>query len=188
MRILTAGLLGGVVVFLWGAVSHMLLPIGSMGIHGGTPHEAVLQALHDNTPHGEGIYMLPSLSEEQFGDQAAMQAMQSVWRSNPYAFIVYQPQGDAHSDMGDELGREFATNLVSAWLAAWLLASAPFSFRRRLAMATALGVFGWLIVSVPYWNWYRFPLDFTVGALLQHGIGWLLAGAVMAWWLGRKPA
>jgi hypothetical protein len=38
---------------------------------------------------------------------------------------------------------------------------------------------------LPYWNWYRFPLDFTLAALAEQLIGWLLAGAAMAWWLGR---
>ena len=31
-RILIAGLVGGVIVFVWGAFSHMVLPIGEMGL------------------------------------------------------------------------------------------------------------------------------------------------------------
>ena len=55
-----------------------------------------------------------------------------------------------------------------------------------LFIATALGLFSWLTLSVPYWNWYRFPLDFTMGSLLEQVRGWMLAGIAMAWWLGRR--
>ena len=39
-RILIGGLVGGIVLFFWGFVSHMLLPIGEMG----------LQSLAQKTP------------------------------------------------------------------------------------------------------------------------------------------
>jgi hypothetical protein len=32
IRIILAAIVGGVVVFIWGAVAHMILPIGDMGI------------------------------------------------------------------------------------------------------------------------------------------------------------
>ena len=36
MRIYIAGLIGGIVLFVWGAVSHMVLPVGEMGIQQAT--------------------------------------------------------------------------------------------------------------------------------------------------------
>ena len=63
-----------------------------------------------------------------------------------------------------------------------------FGFSRRVVLSIAIDLFAWLQVSVPYWNWYRFPADFTVGNLLEVVLGWALAGAAMAWWLGRRPA
>ncbi len=185
MRVLIAGLLGGIVVFFWGFIAHTVLPIGEFGVKLGTPHEAVLAALKANTD-GEGIYILPSLPNEQMNDSEAMKAMAPTWAENPYALIVYQPQGQDMGDMAAELPTEFVTNVLSAWLVAWMLAAGAFGFGRRLLMSTGLGVFAWLAISVPQWNWYRFPLDFTLSALVQHGVGWFLAGLVMAWWLGRK--
>ena len=55
-----------------------------------------------------------------------------------------------------------------------------------MAGATAIGVFGWLANIVPQWNWYRFPADFAFGNLIDEGVGWLLAGVAIAWWLGRR--
>ena len=59
------------------------------------------------------------------------------------------------------------------------------SLGRRVLVGAAAGLFAWLAVSVPYWNWYMFPGDFTFGALLEQVIGWTLAAAAAAWWLGR---
>jgi len=70
-------------------------------------------------------------------------------------------------------------------LAAWVMAQAATSFGTRVLMGTAMGVVAWLSVSVPYWNWYRFPMDFTIGALLDSGLGLAIASMPMAWWLGR---
>ena len=49
-------------------------------------------------------------------------------------------------------------------------------------------LFGWVTINVPQWNWYRFPLDFTLANLATEAVGWLLAGFAIAWWLGRRTA
>jgi hypothetical protein len=59
-------------------------------------------------------------------------------------------------------------------------------FQKRVMAAGALGLFAWLTISVPYWNWYMFPVSFTFGALIEQVVGWVLAGAAIAWWLGRR--
>jgi hypothetical protein len=38
---------------------------------------------------------------------------------------------------------------------------------------------------VPFRNWYRFPIAFTFGTLLEQASGWALAAAAMGWSLGR---
>jgi hypothetical protein len=43
-----------------------------------------------------------------------------------------------------------------------------------------MGLFGFLSILVSYWNWYGFPTDFTIGAVLDEVIGWFLAGLVLA--------
>ena len=87
--------------------------------------------------------------------------------------------------MGPLLGKQFVTDFLSALLAAWVLALGAFGFGKRVLISAELGLFAWLVVSVPYWNWYLFPLDYTLGLLGKYVLGWALSGAVMAWWLGR---
>ncbi|MDE1895422.1 MAG: hypothetical protein KGH90_13965, partial [Xanthomonadaceae bacterium] len=104
---------------------------------------------------------------------------------SPYALVVYQPHGTDMMQMGPQIGRQWASDTLSALALAFVMGLAVLSFRRRLAVAAAAAVFAWLSTLLPYWNWYRFPLDFTLAALAEQLLGWLIAGAAMAWWIGR---
>ena len=185
MRTLIAGLLGGIVFFIWGAVAHTALPIGEMGVERPRVEEPILAALRDNLP-GEGVYLIPGLAADKMSDPVAVKAYSEKAKANPYAFVVYQPQGRDGMDMSGNLLKQFVGDVLSALLVAFVLALGAFGFGKRVLVATALGLFSWLTVSVPYWNWYRFPLEFTLGSLIEQVAGWFLAGMAMAWWLGRK--
>lgn len=185
MRIVVAGIIGGLVMFLWSAVAHMALPIGEAGLKVPTQQEAVLDAIGQSAA-GEGVYMYPSIDPAKMGDAAAMQAFGERSRGKAFAFVVYQPGGNpVMQDMTPNLLRQLVTDYFAALVAAWILALGAWSFTRRVLVAGALGLFAWLALSLPYWNWYMFPLDFTLGTLVEQVVGWLLAGAAMAWWLGR---
>ncbi len=185
MRIVIAGLVGGLVMFLWGAVSHMLVPIGEMGMQVPTQQASAIAALGAST-QGPGVYMYPSPPKDDWKDEAKMAAFAESARGQPYAFVVYQPGGNPVNDsMAPSLLRQWGSDTLAALVAAWILALGAFGFGKRVLIAAALGSFAWLAISVPQWNWYQFPLDFTVGSLLGQVIGWTASGAAMAWWLGR---
>ncbi|NUO74625.1 MAG: hypothetical protein HOQ32_01285 [Lysobacter sp.] len=186
MRIAITGLIGAIVMFIWGAVAHMALPIGEMGIKLPAQQDAVLNALSQSAA-GEGVYMYPSMAPEKWGDEAFRNGFIAENKDKAYAFVIYQPGGNpAIASMGPNLGKQFVSCLLGALLAAWVMALAARSFGRRVMIAGAMALFAWFALSVPYWNWYLYPIDFTLGALLEQVIGWLLAGSAMAWWLGRK--
>lgn len=184
MRVFVAGLIGGIVFFIWGAVAHMALPIGEMGMKSASAEDPVIAALRDNLP-GEGVYMVPGLAPEKMSDEAAVKAYSEKAKANPYAFIVYQPVGRDGMNMGPQLGIQAATDILSAMILAWVLSLAPMAFGKRVVASAALGLFSWLTVSAPWWNWYRFTTDFTLGNLIEQVVGWLIAGVAIAWWLGR---
>lgn len=186
MRILIAGIIGGILMFIWNAVAHMALPLGEMGFKVGAGQEAAIAAVQATASSGEGIYMLPGMSPEEWKDEAARTAFIEKYKSSPYAFVVYAPGNSGIVDMTPNLIKQFVTDTLAAIVAAWVLALGAFGFGKRVAIAAAFAVFAWLVISVPYWNWYQFPMAFTVSTLIMQLVGWLLAGAGMAWWLGRK--
>ena len=185
MRTFVAALIGGIVFFVWGALSHMVLHLGDTGMHYGTPYQATLAALQQDGAQG-GVFFLPSTPQDKMSDAAAQKALAEEAAGMGYAFVVYAPNGNpASTAMGPILGLQFATDFLSAFIVAHILGLVALPFARRVAIAMGLGVFAWLVVSVPYWNWYLFPLDYTLGLLGKYAIGWTLAGAAIAWWLGR---
>ncbi|MHA6203732.1 hypothetical protein ACXU4B_04815 [Dyella soli] len=185
MRVLVAALMGGIVMFLWGAIAHMALGLGDPGIRLPAHEDAVLSTLHEGLGDKAGVYILPSIDPAKMRDKEVMAAYATKSKASPYAWVVYMPQGDDLSDMSRQLPRQWASDTLSALALAFVMGLAAFSFMTRLGIALAAALFAWLSTLVPYWNWYRFPTDLTVAALIEQVIGWLLAGVVMAWWLGR---
>lgn len=184
MRIVSAALLGGIVLFCWGFVANMLLPLGMMGHERPVAEDPVLEAIAANMSR-EGVYMLPGLTPEEYADEAARAAYAGKSAANPYAFVIFQPQGRSGLDMGRELAFQFASTVVASGLLAWVLVLGAWTFGRRVAVATVMGGFAWLVVAFPWWNWYRFPTEFILGSLIQQLAGWFLAGLAIAWVLGR---
>jgi len=185
MRVLVAALMGGIVMFIWGAVAHMALGLGDVGMRQPVAEDAVLGSLRPGLGEQAGVFVLPSVDPAKMHDKTVMEAYSTKAKASPYALVVYMPQGDDLSDMSGTLPRQWASDTLSALALAFLMGLAAFSFMTRLSIALAAAVFAWLSTLVPYWNWYRFPTNFTLAALIEQVIGWLLAGAVMAWWLGR---
>lgn len=186
-RTVVAGIVAGIVVFLWGAVAHMLLPIGMMGLEVApqAQQQAALGSLRDNLGK-EGWYMLPMLEKEKWEDKAAMETFGKDMSTKPFAWVVYQPTGvDTYSGMGPMLGKQFLSVSLCGLLAAFVAVRTAASFGTRVMVVTAFGLFAWLAVSVPYWNWYRFPAAFTAGSFLEQVIGWLLGGLAIAFVLRR---
>ena len=191
MRVLVASLIGGIVMFLWGVGAHMVLGLGDIGLRQPTNENVAMSGLQEGLGGQAGVYVLPSLDPKQMKDPAVTRAYSIKAVRSPYAWVIYQPRGTDMLQMGPQIGRQWASDTLAALALAFVMGLAVLSFRQRLAVAAAAAVFAWLSSLLPYWNWYRFPLDFTLAALAEQLIGWLLAGAVMAWWLGRcerKPA
>ncbi|MEI7038215.1 hypothetical protein [Fulvimonas yonginensis] len=186
MRILIAALIGGIVMFVWGAVAHMALGLGNPGIHPPAHEDMVLSSLHEGLGTEPGVYILPWLGPDAMHDEAAVRAYGAKAGASPYAWVVYLPQGEDMTHMGRPLGTQWLSDTLAALVLAVLMCVPGLGFRRRLLLAGAMAVFAWLSTMVPYWNWYRFPASFTVAAGAEQLVGWLLAGMAMAWWIGRR--
>ena len=59
MKILLAGILGGIVMFIWTSIAHMFLPLGEAGISEIPNESAVLSAMQSNIDEQTGLYIFP---------------------------------------------------------------------------------------------------------------------------------
>jgi hypothetical protein len=178
LRILVGGIVAGVVIFFWGFVSHMLLPLGEMGLQS-IANEGDLSAAIKKDVHEPGLYFVPGRDMSKSQSQEEMDAHAAKIAKGPYGFMVIYPNGRDVS-MSKRLPIELGTNVVCALLAAILVSLVRPGFVVRVASVTLVGILASIMTLVPYWNWYGFPDDFTLAQFVEHTAGWLLAGFVLA--------
>ena len=183
LRIILAGIVGGIIVFAWGAISHMALPVGEMGINN-LPGEATLMPAMKDSITQPGFYMFPGMPKNP--TEADTNAWMEKYKSGPAGVLIYRPVGGEVMSP-KQLGTEFASNLAAALIAAFILSCVGRGVGRSTAIGFGLGVFAWLSIDVSYWNWYGFPFEMIMGSLIDQGIGWMAAGVAMGLGLGKRP-
>ena len=173
-RVIVSGILGGIALFVWGVLSHMVLPGGYVGIQA-LPNEQAVLSVVQTSIHEPGLYVFPG--------SAAMNEIQKKAASGPiHGMLVF------HSGVGGltagRLVNGFILNLVQGWLAAlllsWAWAAVARSYTSRVAFVTLVGIFGLLTMNIEYWNWMGFPADYTLAHIVNRSIGFLVVGLVVA--------
>ncbi len=178
VRIVVGGVVGGVVLFFWGFVSHMLLPLGEMGLKSIQGEDDVAASIRKDVRE-PGLYMLPGWDMSRSQSEEEMEAHMAKVAKGPYGFMVLYPGGREFS-MGKRLSIELLTNVVCALLAAIVASQLRPGWLVRVGCVTLFGVLGSIATLVPYWNWYGYPTDFTLAQIADHIVGWLLVGVVLA--------
>ena len=191
MKILLAGVLGGIVMFIWTSIAHMFLPLGQVGIREIPNEAAVLDAMKSNIGENRGLYIFPgaglgpNATREQ--KQEAMKHMNEKLATNPSGIFMYYPPGRAFS-LGKSLGIEFATELLESILVVFLLAQTRIdNFIGRVGFVFIAGILAAIATNVSYWNWYGFPKRYTAAYIFIQIIGFLCVGLVAGLVLRKSP-
>jgi hypothetical protein len=157
-RILIAGLVAGLVLFLWESLAHVVLPLGEAGVKGLPNEAAVLASLKDNIKE-PGFYFFPAGGMDQPGltreqRQKAFENQAKMMRAGPSGIMIVHPEGLAGL-IWSNLLTQFAADVIVMMLAAFLLSRATIlaDFGARVGFVAILGLFPTLQVDVPQWNW-----------------------------------
>lgn len=178
MRVILAGIVGGFLLFFWGAFSHMVLPIGEIGVKS-MPNEApVMAAMKSNIPE-PGLYFYPGLEGGHSANEAEQAAWTEKYKAGPNGILIYHPTG------GDPMPpsmllTELLSNILACIAAAFVISMTAWTFLGRILAAGIFGLVAWLSVDASYWNWYGFPTDYFFAQAGDQVIGWLLAGVGIA--------
>lgn len=183
-RIFLAGLLGAAAMFVWMSISHMVLPLGTVGIKE-LPNEApALSALYSSAGTSDGLYMFPGMglgpnpTMEQ--TRAAMPAYQEKMKANPSGILIYHAPGRVDA-MGPMLAIEFGKELGMTLLAAALLAMTRLeSYGAKVGFFAVVGIIACMNTNVSYWNWYGFPTNYTGAYMFTEFMGFVAAGLAAA--------
>ena len=189
MKILLAGIFGGIVMFIWTSIAHMALPLGEAGL-GEIPNEsAVLSAMQSNIGDQTGLYIFPGpglgKNATRKEKQEAMKHIGEKIATNPSGILMYHPPGRPLV-LGKLLGIEFVTELLEAILVVFLLAQTRIaSFAGRVGFVLVAGILAAIATNVSYWNWYGFPCVYTASYMFIQIVGFFLVGIVAAFMLRK---
>jgi hypothetical protein len=190
MRILVAGILGGIAMFIWTSIAHTALPLGQAGVNEIPNESAVLGAMKTSMGDKAGLYIFPGLgiSKEATREEktAAMKQMQQRLDANPSGILIYHPPGRQFA-FGKSLAVEFSTEVLQAILVIWLLAQTGISgLGGRIGFVLTAGILAAITTNISYWNWYGFPGAYTASYMLIELVGFLLVGVVAGLMLRRR--
>src|SRR6476620_12128351 len=184
MKILLAGVIGGIVMFIWTSIAHMALPLGEAGINEIPNESAVLGAMQSSIGERTGLYIFPGLGVGKNATRAekseAMKQMQQKMAANPSGILMYHPPGRPFA-FGKSLAVEFNTEVLQAILVIWLLAQTRIgSFGGRVGFVLIAGFLAAITTNISYWNWYGFPGVYTLAYICTVTMGFVFAGLVAA--------
>jgi hypothetical protein len=188
-RILVAGILGGLVMFIWSFVAHELLPIGELGVKIMPNEDAVTSAIQTNLGDSPGFYIFPSggLTPDATKEQktAATKKMEEQMETNAFGVLIYRPK--RVFNFPKRLGIEFVTEVIESILAVFLLTRTRIAaFGGRVGFILITGILASITTNVPYMNWFGFPKIYELGLMTTQIVGFLLMGIVAALVIGRR--
>ncbi len=169
-KLLLGAVLGGLVAFVWGAVSHMALGFTESSIMTLQEEDAAAQALMQHAPQS-GVYMYPHGGSEE-------EAMKKM-ATGPIVFIAVRREG-MPSIVGPMIAQmliEMLGALVFTWL---LLRTTGLSYLASAGFVALAALGGTIVSALPMWNWYGLSFSFVGWDLLDSAIGGFLSGLVIA--------
>jgi len=189
-RVLLAGVLGGIAMFLWSGIAHMATSLGMVGVSEIPNEQSVLSAMQAQLGSASGLYIYPGMglganaTREQ--QQAAMRQYDQKLAVNPSGLLIYHPPG-VKALTGAQLGTEFVTELIEALFLAFLLAQANLrGFGGKLGFVIVAALMAVITTNIPYWNWYGFPMAYTANYMMTQIVAYLVAGVVAIGVLGKS--
>ncbi|MGO4884994.1 MAG: hypothetical protein ACLP59_29870 [Bryobacteraceae bacterium] len=183
-RVLLAGLLGGIAMYVWTAIAHMILPLGEAGIQEIPNEQAVLAVMRSSLGRTAGLYLFPGMGlgpdATRQQKQAAMNQYAQKLATNPSGILMYNPPG-AQALAPRQFIAEFVKELIESLLAVFLLARTRLaSYGSRLGFIVVLGIVASIGTNISYWNWYGFPLAYTAAYVATELVGFACVGLIAA--------
>lgn len=168
-KLIKGGTIGGLILFIWSAVSWMFIPWHMATMHTFTNPAIVSQAITSNAATS-GIYFLPAMG----GTESA-----AVSANSPMVFAAVSLTGMA--SMTTAMVTALVLQIVLAFLVMWLLSKTrEMSYGNKLWFILVFAFTASIFANLPYWNWFGFSASYTLVMIADALVGWLLAGLAMA--------
>lgn len=178
-RPLTGILLGAFVWFIWGAVSWTVLPWHAKTVKH-LPEEQLITDTLKTVITEPGFYVFPhGTNPDGTVDQ---KSWAEKYRRGPVGNLIFSPVGS--EPMGFS---HFLFGFMGAMFVACATMFILYMSRGRINavlprafVVMIVGVIVAFSAHFPYWNWFNFPLDFTLVSMADSLISFLLLGLTQA--------
>ena len=186
MKTLVLGtVLGGLVSFVWGAISWSVMAWHHKTFKAFKDEEAVARVLLDNAPM-DAVYGLPAPPVRRPGmtkqdEAAADAAVVERMRTGPLALVVFERSG--YASIKGKLVGALLIGMVSSLLFTLLLQqfAAGHSYLARVMFVTLGALAGAILCRVTDWNWHGYSTPYAAVAVADVAVGWFLVGLALAW-------
>lgn len=193
-NIVTAALVGGAIIWIWGFIAWVVLPLHQSTLRPIPDEETIVSSLAASA-QGKGVYQFPAMPREVPGMSpeafdAEMERYMEKYRSGPVGLIFYDPSGK-EAFMLPQMITGLLIFILAAGMVAWFLSrstAAAGGYLSRVVYCGMIGVFIAVGTHLSEWNWLGFPGDWTTAQMIDSIIAWLLAGAGIAAVMKPKPA
>jgi hypothetical protein len=176
---LKAAVIGGLIVFLWGVISWMVLPWHEKCFKKFADESDVAEAISDNAKEA-GVYVLPNtFAYRSDTSQKEMHKGMQMMEKGPFMFAVVHPKG-----MGKMSAKPFILSYIIAFLGAYIAISLfmhakGLNFNQKVGFFALFGLGVAVLAELPLWNWWGVPFGYALVHMLDHVIAWSLAGLVI---------
>lgn len=165
------GVLGGALVFIWGAVSWMVLPWHDATLNRFTNEDVVSVTLDAYAPD-TGVYMLAPGMDEEGKPIADVEPGRVVFAA------IQKPM----PSMNPAMLKGLVSSILAAILVTWLVLKAGLpGYGQRVLCVVIFAAAASLAGIVPNWIWWGFGADYTLVSVADMLISWGLAGLAIAW-------
>src|ERR1700677_4337030 len=116
MRVLIAGILGAIAMFVWMSIAHIATPLATTGFSQIPNEGPVLSAMRNSMGNTQGLYFYPWTDMK---GPKAMEKQAEVFKTKPHGILIYNPPGSPGmmpSMMFEEFVKEAVLSLIAAFL------------------------------------------------------------------------
>jgi hypothetical protein len=180
-----AAIIGGLVVFIWGMLSWMVLPWHQSSLKKFSNESEVADVIRDNASTS-GVYILPNtFSYGEHTSHKEMKCGMKMIEDGPYVFASVRSTGMGKMSLGPFIC-SLITQIIGAYIVVWMLMQTKgLSFGQKVGFVTLFGFSIALLGMFPDWIWWGFSGCFVITNMLDVVIGWFLAGLCMVKYLKR---
>jgi len=176
-----AVLIGAIIMFVYQALSWMMLPIHKNSMKYTPEQDSILQSMQGLE---EGFYRLPNVPPGTSMSEA--QETMKARVGQPWALVVY------HESMSMAMGKQMAVGFILDLLAVWFFVWIVRKMQKQTlgsitTMALVVGIIIILVTHLMDWNWWTTPMHYVSGQIIDALLMWLLTGLWLGWYLSRKP-